>query len=71
VTISVNGKPTLIETPRTTVTDILVLHNVRSPEVVSVQLNGDFLEHRNFASTYLDDGDEVEILYFMSGGERG
>ena len=38
------------------------------PEVVSVELNGRMLERREFDSTSLQSGDQVEVLFFMGGG---
>jgi len=41
---------------------------VAQPEMVSVQVNGEFLPRENFNSTLIYDGDEVDFLYFMGGG---
>ena len=42
---------------------------VESPEMVSVQLNEEFVEHEVWALTQLQDGDQVDFLYFMGGGQ--
>ena len=39
------------------------------PEYVTVQLNGEFVEHEDFAKIFVNDGDEIEFLYFMGGGQ--
>ena len=39
------------------------------PEMVSVELNGEFLRREVFESTTLKEGDKVEFLYFMGGGK--
>lgn len=52
------------------VTELLSLNAVQNPEMVSVQLNGEFVDKANFASTQLKTGDEVDFLYFMGGGSR-
>ena len=41
---------------------------VESPEMVSVQLNEEFVEREVWALTQLQDGDQVDFLYFMGGG---
>ena len=68
--ISVNGKPEAIEKQALSVTELLILQKVRSPGMVSVQLNGEFLRREEFDSTVVKDKDEVEFLYFMGGGRR-
>ena len=49
---------------------LLVIEKVESIDTVSVQLNGEFVERDNFASTTLKDGDEIDFLYFMGGGQK-
>ena len=39
------------------------------PEMVSVEYNGEILDRENFDSTAVKDGDEIEFLYFMGGGQ--
>ena len=51
-----------------TVTTLLTHRKVKMPEMVSVELNGDILERTDFATTSLQEGDRVELLYFMGGG---
>jgi sulfur carrier protein len=36
--------------------------------MVSVQLNGEFVDRQQFAATMFKEGDEVDFLYFMGGG---
>jgi len=50
------------------VTELLKLKEVKMPEMVSVQLNGDILLRKIFDSTYVRENDEVNFLYFMGGG---
>jgi sulfur carrier protein len=52
------------------VTALLVHQQVKMPDMVSVELNGEILERQAFATTPLKDGDRVEFLYFMGGGAR-
>ena len=51
-----------------TVSELLVEHEVKMPDMVSVELNGKILRRTEFESTTLNDGDKVEFLYFMGGG---
>lgn len=39
------------------------------PEIVTVNLNGTVLQKEEFDGTLLKEGDEVDILMFMGGGE--
>ena len=67
--ITVNGKPAKIENADSlSVTLLLDELKVETPEYVTVELNGEILERENFSSTQVLDGDEVEFLYFMGGG---
>jgi sulfur carrier protein len=67
VKIKVNGAPQEIETGLS-VTSLLGRNNVEQPDMVSVQLNGEFVQRDRFAATVFHEGDEVDFLYFMGGG---
>ncbi len=47
---------------------LLQEQDVRMPEMVSVELNGDILDSDAFENTTLHEDDKVEFLYFMGGG---
>jgi sulfur carrier protein len=64
--VRVNGKTEDI--PQTTVLDLLKARNVE-PQMVSVEHNLKILEKEEFATTPLRDGDSIELLYYMGGGE--
>lgn len=51
-----------------TLTGLIQLNNVLQPDMVSVQLNGEFVERGDFDTTELKEDDEVDFLYFMGGG---
>ena len=51
-----------------TMSQLLVEQNVKMPEMVSVELNGQILKRSQFENIKLNDGDKVEFLYFMGGG---
>ncbi len=49
--------------------ELLTLQQVRTPEYVTVQLNDGFISASGFEDTTIDDGDVIEFLYFMGGGQ--
>jgi sulfur carrier protein len=63
----VNGKETNI-TDGLTISELLVEENIKMPQMVSVELNGQILKRSEFDRTVLKDDDKVEFLYFMGGG---
>jgi sulfur carrier protein len=67
VKIKVNGAPQEIEAGLS-IASLLVRNNVEQPDMVSVQLNGEFVQRDHFAVTVFKEGDEVDFLYFMGGG---
>ncbi len=67
--IRINGEPESLQEPAT-VTQLLALKKVEQPEMVSVQLNGEFLDRQAYASTQVKENDELDFLYFMGGGCR-
>lgn len=65
--IQVNGKNVSLEGP-VTVTVLLAQQRVESPDMVAVQINGEFIEKERYAEMMVESGAEVEFLYFMGGG---
>ncbi len=51
-----------------TISKLLSERNVKMPDMVSVELNGQILKRSDFENMVLKDGDKVEFLYFMGGG---
>ena len=51
-----------------TVNQLLIAQEVKMPQMVSVELNGQILKRPEFESTTLNEGDKIEFLYFMGGG---
>jgi len=51
-----------------TVSDILKIKKVESPDMVSVELNGNILARNDFDSVRIRENDIVEFLYFVGGG---
>lgn len=52
-----------------TVAQLVIDEKVETPEYVTVTINDEFVESGAFESTVLKDGDVVEFLYFMGGGQ--
>ena len=51
-----------------TISALLVEQEVKMPDMVSVELNGEILKRSVFETSTLNEGDKVEFLYFMGGG---
>jgi len=66
IKIFVNGKEELYEN-KINVTELLKQKNIRQ-EIVTIELNGKIINRKDFQTIFLDDGDKVEMVYFMGGG---
>jgi len=66
--IKVNGKDQSVQDNAVTVLELLKSNNVESVEMISVQLNGNFIDKNDFIKIYLKENDELDFLYFMGGG---
>jgi sulfur carrier protein len=66
--IQVNGNEQILETGSVSVLELIKLNKVLNADMVSVQLNGEFVDREVYSSTVLKDNDEVDFLYFMGGG---
>ena len=69
--LQINGEKEIVDQTELTVSKLLSIKDVKMPDMVSVELNGDILDREQFDSTFLKENDEVEFLYFMGGGEYG
>lgn len=52
-----------------TVAKLIEIENVETPQYVTVTINDEFIESGSFDATVIKDGDSVEFLYFMGGGQ--
>ena len=66
-TILVNGQTQEVELPLT-LAKIIELNQVVQPDMVSVQLNGEFVQKDEYATLVVKENDEIDFLYFMGGG---
>ncbi|GBE13880.1 sulfur carrier protein ThiS [bacterium BMS3Bbin14] len=68
--ITVNGVVQSIAAAEPDLLSVLKSNKIEDPQMVAVQLNGQFIESSQYAETILSEGDVVEFLYFMGGGSR-
>lgn len=66
--LTINGEVKVLVESSLTVVQLLSVESVKSPDMVSVQLNGEFVERAKFPETTIKGGDELDFLYFMGGG---
>ena len=52
-----------------TLPELIELENVETPQYVTVSINDEFVATEDRESTVLREGDSVEFLYFMGGGQ--
>ena len=67
--ILVNGKVQEVEVPVSLI-ELIRNNKVEQPEMVSIQVNGEFVDRDSFETTRINANDEVDFLYFMGGGSR-
>ena len=65
--IIVNGEAQDVQLPLN-ITELIQKNNVQQPEMVSVQVNNDFIDNLDWDKIQIKEGDEVDFLYFMGGG---
>jgi len=67
--LTINGKQEEVA-GELTIRELLAVKKVEHPAMVSVELNGVILRRDDFSSARVKEGDVVEFLYFMGGGEE-
>jgi sulfur carrier protein len=68
IKITVNGEKQELENSITFV-ELLKLNRIEQPDMVSIQLNGEFVYNEDY-ETLINEGDEIDFLYFMGGGSK-
>ena len=63
--ITLNGEPR--EIPVTTLNQVISSYQL-NPEAIVIELNGVIAPKQDWATTALNDGDQVEIVSFVGGG---
>ncbi len=66
--IIINGEAAEINETELTVSRLLSIKNVESPDMVSVQVNDAIVDRTDYDHKQIKPDDEVEFLYFMGGG---
>ena len=51
-----------------TIAALMEQEKVETPQYVTVSVNEEFIDSGTFESHIIQEGDEVEFLYFMGGG---
>lgn len=67
--ITVNGEAQEVQLPLS-LTELIKQNKVFQPEMVSVQVNDDFVDRAEWDGIQIKEGDSVDFLYFMGGGSR-
>ena len=52
-----------------TLAQLIEAEKVETPHYVTATINDEFVESGAFESTIIKDGDNIEFLYFMGGGQ--
>ena len=52
-----------------TLPELIEQENVETPQYVTVSINEEFVKKEDEAATVLKEGESVEFLYFMGGGQ--
>ena len=66
--IIVNGEAQEVQLP-VSLTELIKQNKVLQPEMVSVQVNDDFVDRDEWDGVTIKEGDAVDFLYFMGGGD--
>ena len=67
--ITVNGEAQEVQLPLN-LTELIKKNNVLQPDMVSVQVNDDFVDRNEWDALQIKEGDSIDFLYFMGGGAR-
>ena len=65
--ITVNGEVQEVSLPLS-LTELINQNDVQQPDMVSVQVNDDFVDRTEWDGLQIKEGDSVDFLYFMGGG---
>ena len=65
--IIVNGETQEVQLPLN-LTELIKQNDVSKPDMVSVQVNDDFVDRAEWDGLQIKEGDIVDFLYFMGGG---
>jgi thiamine biosynthesis protein ThiS len=66
IKIFVNGKEEMLE-DKINISELLKQKNIRK-EIVTIELNNKIINKKDYDTIFLNEGDKVEMVYFMGGG---
>ena len=66
--VLINGEDHTLESKEVSISELLKIKDVEHPDMVSVQVNGTVLTQSVYAKTNIEEGDNINFLYFMGGG---
>jgi sulfur carrier protein len=66
--ITINGELEQLAETNLTITRLLEIKKVESPDLVSVLLNDVIVDRAHYETIKISDNDAIEFLYFMGGG---
>ena len=66
-TIKVNGKEQALEGP-VSVIELIKRNQLEKAKMVSVQINGEFVDRAHFGIINTNHGDNIDFMYFINGG---
>ena len=69
MSIKINGVEEILANEAISILDLFRIKEVKMPDMVSVQLNEEFVKKEKYASIKLKTGDNIDFLYFMGGGK--
>jgi thiamine biosynthesis protein ThiS len=67
MTILLNNRETILEKETMTVSELLIAKNMTFRMRI-VKINGELIEKSRYDSAIIGDGDNVQVIYLMSGG---
>lgn len=69
--IMINGQKTEFKEEVLKIPELLEKIKIDSPEMVTVEVNGEIIYKASYPTFIIKDGDSIEFLYFMGGGANG
>lgn len=66
INVKINGKPEKLEN-QISIGELLAKKQIKK-EVVTIELNNQILDRGKFETTLLKEGDNLEFVYYMGGG---
>ncbi len=65
--LTINGKDENVNNG-ISVSQLLEIRGVKTPEMVTVEVNGEILDKTTFNTMFLKQNDQIEVLFLMGGG---